>query len=101
MKKITAIFFTWQWLTKYIFSSINKNPHAQNFFVHSLAYFSPFFFFEHIRQPLKKYHHLAKSVSSLFSELFLKLTIFRDGSEHFPPFQQKKVNFKDVLLIKI
>ena len=33
MTNFTAIFVIWQWPTKYIFSSINKNPHARFFLV--------------------------------------------------------------------
>ena len=32
MTNFKAIFFIWQWLTKYIFSSINKNPKLLNLF---------------------------------------------------------------------
>ena len=42
---LTPIFFTWQWLTKYIFSSISKNPQAQkNLLCHVLHIFNPFAF---------------------------------------------------------
>ena len=73
-------FFTWQWLTKYIFSSIYKHPQAQFFFgVLSCIFLTVLPFQTYSPAILKKNHHLAKSVSNFFSDFFLKLTIFRDG----------------------
>ena len=83
MTNFRAVFFTWQWLTKYIFSSIYKIPNLQNKIVYSLTYFEPFFFFlqtysSNIKKEKKK-KHVAKSVCNFFGNLFPKFTIFRDG----------------------
>ena len=44
--------FKWQWLTKYIFSSINKNPKAPQFFFSKVLHIlTLFIFFKHICQP--------------------------------------------------
>ena len=47
-------FFTWQWLTKYIFPSIYKHPQAPNFFFSIVLHIFNHFAFSNIYTSLKK-----------------------------------------------
>ena len=51
MKNFTAIFFTWQWLTKYIFSSINKNTQSLQIFCAYSWIFLTLLLFKHLCHP--------------------------------------------------
>ena len=77
-------FFTWQWLNKYLFSSIYKHKKAPTFFSVYCIFLNPFVFsniyVSYKKKSKKKIinHHLAKSVSYWFSEIFLKFAIYKD-----------------------